>query len=452
MTRNWLVELAPTVKTAEPMPVSEVSVASTAHLDDLVEKLALAEMLGKELAYKEPELVKEAAMPTGLLNMGKTVANKMIKTPGRALRMGGAAAGGALGMLRTPGIDPNTGQQRSRLGAGLVGAAAGYGAGSLAGRAPAIKSFVQQQGAGLKSSIQQAGEAAKAAKASAPAASVGASAIHPPAAGQQLSLNLNNPQPKRSLLNPSSWFKNAEALETNDGLVEHGPLTGTGKPAAPVAKGDGKIKKALAIPPGLIQGAKRLGGLALKHPAATGAIAGGALGAAAGGPEHRLSGAVTGAVAGGALGSVAKSKNIGGVFSKAPARTGTLPGVGTAAEANVSRTNITGPVTGSPKIAPAQTAATALDTPQNIQHLSRAQNPELHAPRPHFEGDSPADIAAEWGVNSPDHAAVVERYNRGSGIGTAPTQVARSGTLPGVGGTPSTGVTKSLKLPPGMAA
>jgi hypothetical protein len=61
---------------------------------------------------------------------------------GRAMGMG-SAAGGLMGAMRDPGYDPQTGMQKSRLGniamGAATGAAAGYGAKSLAAGASTMK-------------------------------------------------------------------------------------------------------------------------------------------------------------------------------------------------------------------------------------------------------------------------------------------------------------------------
>lgn len=455
MTRNWLVEVAPIIKVAKMVEYIPPYSSATPNLDSLLEKLATAETLGKELAHKEPDLIKTAMTP-GLLGMGKTVANVMSKNPAKALRVGGALAGGTAGALHTPGIDPNSGQQRSRIGSTLVGAAAGYGAGSMAGKSQAVKGFVQNQGGELKNVVQQARQAQKATKAVAPAAAIGTPSAPTPAAGQQLDLNLApgsgvNPATAgaKKWYNPSSWFnKAAEALEVNEGLADHGPLSGTGKPSVLVApKGEGKMKKALALPPGMAGIGRKALSLAAKHPTATLAAGGAAAGAVAGGPNHRLGGAAIGAGLGAGASKIPQVSKVlqrgagagTGAIAPAASKARTLAGV---TPSGGTLNGMGAPATSASKIAPAQAGAPSLAGGSGSIPASGLGNPALK-PSPQHLSDAPwEDVAAgEWGADSPSHQQVVERYLSGSGLkpggslGTAATQLQRpSGTMVGAGG------------------
>jgi hypothetical protein len=113
--------------------------------------MAEADRMGRELAREQgPELFKQAslavsalkglrgAMPT--VNKGLTA---MSKNPRGVLMGGGAAIGAIGGAMKDPGVDPATGQKKSRLtgalaGAGL-GAAAGYGASRIKGVNQAVQ-------------------------------------------------------------------------------------------------------------------------------------------------------------------------------------------------------------------------------------------------------------------------------------------------------------------------
>jgi hypothetical protein len=146
--------------------------ASVAEVDttesDAMEKLAWAEEMGRDLAREE--MSKVAALPAmgSLLQgakaalpgikgsvqsgLGKGMLRTMQAGAGTRAAVGagaGAALGGVSGALKNPGVDPATGQQRSRLGnvaSGMAGGAA-LGAGAGLGARKAIGAVATGKGA-----------------------------------------------------------------------------------------------------------------------------------------------------------------------------------------------------------------------------------------------------------------------------------------------------------------
>ncbi len=161
-----MLTVAPRVQTSpavEPVSV-EYFGPDTPHLDGLVEKLAMAESLGRELAYRAPGLLEKRAWvgelagmagkaAPGLLNAGRAAAKTMMRSPGKALALGGAAAGAAAGGLSNPGYDAQ-GQQGSRIGGALRGAAVGAGLGFGASKIPGAGKMIQGQGKALSQNIR----------------------------------------------------------------------------------------------------------------------------------------------------------------------------------------------------------------------------------------------------------------------------------------------------------
>ncbi len=159
MNTRWLVTVGPS---SHPSPAHYVQPAQTEQsgvlLDGLLEKLASAERLGRELAHRSPELVEKTAMAglvaglgaaaPKLLNAGRAVAGTMMRNPTKALALGGAAAGGIAGGLKDPG------QGGSRLGGALTGAALGGAAGFGASKIPGAAKMVQGQGRALSQNIR----------------------------------------------------------------------------------------------------------------------------------------------------------------------------------------------------------------------------------------------------------------------------------------------------------
>lgn len=151
---NWLVGLAPDRHDAVAPFIIPDEIRPASNLDILLDKLASAETMGKELAHEAAEKEKTALALPGVGAIAGTAAKTMMRNPAKALRVGGAVAGGVLGAAKSPGVDPNTGQSNSRLMGGAIGAAAGYGAGSMAGKSQMINGLVKSQGRNLSQAIR----------------------------------------------------------------------------------------------------------------------------------------------------------------------------------------------------------------------------------------------------------------------------------------------------------
>ena len=116
-----------------------------------LEKVAMADSWGRELARAEFEKTALLGPMPGLKGLLSPVSKSMIPTAGKAMNwaaqgagknimhgaIGGGALGAAKGLISDPGIDPQTGQNRSRIQAAMSGAiggaALGAGAAGAAG-------------------------------------------------------------------------------------------------------------------------------------------------------------------------------------------------------------------------------------------------------------------------------------------------------------------------------
>lgn len=134
-----------------------------------VESVDVADKWGRELAH---ELFEKTALGFPVVPGARAAAGAM-GTARRAVgsgmnyamnastmnRMGvGAAIGGVMGGMRSPGLDPSTGQPRSRMGGAMMGAAtgglAGYaakgGATALASNKGAVGNYVNNAASSVK--------------------------------------------------------------------------------------------------------------------------------------------------------------------------------------------------------------------------------------------------------------------------------------------------------------
>jgi hypothetical protein len=195
---------------------SEPQVEKTAsvEVDDLSEakeKLAWADGVGRELARRDLEKVAlpsmgsmlqgaKAALP-GIGQKAKTLAGQgMIRTmqagAGTRAAVGagiGAGVGGIGGALKNPGVDPATGQQKSRLGNIATGMAGGAALGAGAGLAAkgAIRAAAGNKGAignATRGAMTQGGKANTLAKTVGPQPSLPVKPAPAPAAGQGTAL------------------------------------------------------------------------------------------------------------------------------------------------------------------------------------------------------------------------------------------------------------------------
>ena len=112
------------IEELEAIVRGEMKKTSSIHLS-----VEWADQMGREMA-------KEAAPAMGLLQKGiGTAASKILSTGAGTRAAVGAGVGAVGGALKNPGVDPATGQQRSRLKNMAIGAGLGAGAGAAAGKA-----------------------------------------------------------------------------------------------------------------------------------------------------------------------------------------------------------------------------------------------------------------------------------------------------------------------------
>lgn len=121
--------------------VIEAEVEKTASVEDPLieskEKLAWADKLGRELAREHME--KISAIPSlpavgSMVQKGLGHSMQALTTSSGVKRgLVGAGVGAVGGALKSPGVDPATGQQKSRLGNMAMGAGLGAGAGVASG-------------------------------------------------------------------------------------------------------------------------------------------------------------------------------------------------------------------------------------------------------------------------------------------------------------------------------
>lgn len=382
--KNWLIDLAPS-HVAESEVWEPVRVYATPSLDGLIEKLAAAEMLGRDLAHKNQSLMtKEAlAIPGAALSAVRGAAGMMMKDPSKALRVGGAIGGGLMGAMKNPGVDPATGQQKSRLGNMALGAAGGYGLGSMAGKSQAVRTFTQGQGKNLSQMARGAGQA--------------------PGAGG---------------FGGRLFPKIAEVLETNDKPAEHAPLTGPGPQAAKVApKGEKRASAALGA-------LKMVAG----NPIARRAAVGAGIGGLSGGQGHHLEGALTGGAVAAALGG-------GGAraaLKTAPAAAKAAPGAIAKAVPAAGHP----PLKLKPLVAQGPHAADVAAAEARGAKAFGQQAPA--APHPEISDREHANIMREWGVdtatNSPATAVGRKPLTGGAtNAGAGPAIRFPQGTVRGVG-------------------
>lgn len=169
-----------------------------------LEKVAMADRWGRELAYIsfEKTAVLAALSPVlkaGIKPVGKAM-NWAAQGAGKNMMHGavaGGVLGGAKGLISDPGIDPQTGQDRSRIQAAMSGALGGaaLGAGAAGAAGAGLRAAGASQGATGKylnasqrifnrsaaGKAQQAATAATGAAAN-PAAAAAASGRPPPSA------------------------------------------------------------------------------------------------------------------------------------------------------------------------------------------------------------------------------------------------------------------------------
>lgn len=150
--------MTPEMMLAKMLSTTPAVVEKTASVEDrseaeAMEKLAWAESLGRELAKEAAGLPAMGSMLQGARSMaGKGMLRTMQASTGTRALVGagaGAAVGGVGGALKNPGVDPATGQQRSRLGnmaAGVAGGAA-LGAGAGLGARKALGAVATGKGA-----------------------------------------------------------------------------------------------------------------------------------------------------------------------------------------------------------------------------------------------------------------------------------------------------------------
>lgn len=148
------------------------SASATPRLDKLAQNTAIADRMGRELAREHgAELIKQALfLPSAAgIGVGKQLAAHALRSPGAAMAAGGAAVGGIAGALGGGGVDPATGQRKSRLKAGLIGAGLGAGAGYGISKIPiggganigsGLRKAVVGKGAAFGTKAQQYGRTA----------------------------------------------------------------------------------------------------------------------------------------------------------------------------------------------------------------------------------------------------------------------------------------------------
>jgi hypothetical protein len=387
----------------------------------------MAERLGKELAHRDPTLLEKSAFVGTLataagkfapqaLSAGRGAAKTMMRSPGKALALGGAGAGAAVGGLSNPGYDAQ-GNKNSRLGGALTGAAVGAGLGFGASKIPGAGKLVQQGGQALSKNIR---------------------GFH----HQNLAGPLGRPKP--ALAAPAAG--------------------GAAAGVAPAPAGPQQLSLKLA---GMMDMAK---GVAA-NPLARRAVAGGAVGGVVGGEDNHASGALAGGLLAGAGGSLARR-----ALKAVPAATAAAEHAAPAAAAASHAAPAAGraAVSGAREIAQAADGAPALElaaaTPTRAQGTMAPTNPtagrvKLSPLTPQRQHGVPDDMVARMRANAagveppigpalpgdPDgfgpafsgghhvidpHAATMP----GAGPAFDPTQVSRK-TVAGVG-RPGTSVTR----------
>lgn len=159
LEKQALLELLPEIGEGlvKSLPHMGMSMAANKGVHGLVNagKRVLAPSMPK-LAFLSPSAIKSI----GGLAEGKGFgflrgAARVMKThPVKALGLGGAAIGGAYGALHDPGIDPETGQRRSRLMAAAKGALVGGGIGAGLGGVGRIANAVRAGGNQLSQGVE----------------------------------------------------------------------------------------------------------------------------------------------------------------------------------------------------------------------------------------------------------------------------------------------------------
>lgn len=161
-----LSELSP-----EQLEDFQHSAGATPRLDSLTTKMAEADRMGREMAHEHHlDLFKEAAwqagvakaltgkvMPAASKLMGQAAAN-----PKAALAIGGAGVGALGGAIKDPGVDPQTGQKKSRLKNIALGAGLGAGAGAALGHSGKVVGAVKGLPGKMAPKMEQFGQKATA--------------------------------------------------------------------------------------------------------------------------------------------------------------------------------------------------------------------------------------------------------------------------------------------------
>jgi hypothetical protein len=145
------------------------SAVETPRLDKLATGMQTADRMGRELAREHGEkLMKQAAWQAGVAKfLNKSVKplahrglNMAAKNPSAALAAGGAGVGAIGGAITGGGVDPATGQKKSRLGAMAVGAGLGAGAGYGLSKIPGVGKSISSAAAGAHKNVTQLGQKA----------------------------------------------------------------------------------------------------------------------------------------------------------------------------------------------------------------------------------------------------------------------------------------------------
>jgi hypothetical protein len=110
-------------------------------------------------AFKYANLASSLVNTVGATGKGnsflRSAAGTMMRHPTAATAIAGGALGAAKGLVSDPGIDPQTGQPKSRMGAALRGGALGAGAGAAVGHfIPGAGAAVQGAGKTLSKEIR----------------------------------------------------------------------------------------------------------------------------------------------------------------------------------------------------------------------------------------------------------------------------------------------------------
>lgn len=144
---------------------------ATPRFDRFREKIANADRIGREMAHEQRDgLMKEAAWQASaakfLTGKAMPAAGKVLgqaaASPRAAMALGGAGVGAIGGALKNPGVDPQTGQKKSRLGNIAVGAGLGAGAGAALGHSAGAVKAVQGLPGKVMPKMQQLGTKATA--------------------------------------------------------------------------------------------------------------------------------------------------------------------------------------------------------------------------------------------------------------------------------------------------